>query len=75
MATILDMKRKTFLEEVQAYCAAAGISPSTLGVRVLGNSRYFDRLERRLEKAKEDEIKIRRFIQMNPPPQSKEAAQ
>ena len=55
------------IEEIQAYCEAAGISPSTLGVRALGNSRYFDRLKRRLDKTAEDADRLRTYMAENPP--------
>lgn len=55
------------IDEIQAYCEAAGISPSTLGVRALGNSRYFDRLQRRIEKTAEDADRLRAYMAENPP--------
>lgn len=61
------MKQSDLLSEVRAYCEEVGISPSTLGVRALGNSRYFDRLERRIEKAEEDAQKLRAFMAEHPP--------
>lgn len=61
------MRQDTIITEVEDYCRKAGISPSTLTVRVLGNSRFLERMRRRLDKAEEDAQKLRRFMQQNPP--------
>lgn len=61
------MEKNSLLKEITDYCAAANISPSTLGVRALGNSRFLDRLERKLEKLTEDEASIRHYMRNNPP--------
>lgn len=66
------MKKTNLLSDVRAYCRAAGISPSTLGVKALGNSRFFERLERKLAKADEDETKIRDYMAANPAPPTSE---
>ncbi|WP_442772702.1 hypothetical protein [Paenirhodobacter enshiensis] len=63
-----------FLEEITTYCAMAGISPSTLGVRAIGNSRFVDRLRRRVEKTQADVQRVRAYIAANPPPQERGAA-
>lgn len=55
------------VSEIQDYCRSVGISPSTLSVRVLGNSRFFDRLNRRAEKLADDAEKIRAYMAENPP--------
>ena len=69
------MKHDPLIQEIDDYCAKAGISPSTLGLRVLGNSRFFDRLKRRLQKTDDDVAKLRAFMAENPPePQEKGAA-
>lgn len=62
------------LDEAEHYCAATGIALSTLGVRVLGNSRYFDRLKRRIVRDHEDAAKLRDFMARNPPTNSEDAA-
>jgi hypothetical protein len=64
------MEHKSLLTEITEYCEAAGIQPSTLGVRVLGNSRFLDRLTRKLGKIEEDEQKLRAFMAANPPQRS-----
>lgn len=61
------MRQNTIITEVEDYCRKAGISPSTLTVRVLGNSRFLERMRRRLNKAEEDAQKLRSFMQQNPP--------
>lgn len=74
------MKDQAIIAEVNAYCARAGIQPSTLAVRVLGNSRFFDRYRRREEKAAQDAEKLRAYMAANPhrtdatPDQSRGAA-
>jgi len=62
------MEHRTIIDEVQDYCTRAGISPSTLGVRALGNSRFLDRLHRKIEKFEEDADKLRAFMAANPVP-------
>lgn len=59
--------RRHIITEVEDYCRKAGISPSTLTVRVLGNSRFLERIKRKLEKADKDAQKLRAFMQQNPP--------
>lgn len=61
------MAQKSLIEEIREYCAAAGIEPSTLGLRALGNSRIVDRIERRLERIETDETKLRNYMAANPP--------
>lgn len=61
------MQQTSIIDEVNDYCARAGIQPSTLAVRVLGNSRFFGRLERRLEKAAQDADSLRAYMAANPP--------
>jgi hypothetical protein len=55
------------IEEIRDYCERAGISPSTLGVRVLGNSRFYDRIQKRFEKTEQDVEKLRAYMRENPP--------
>lgn len=59
--------RDQLLEEVRRYCAASGISASTLAVRALDNSRFFDRLERRIEREAEEARRLRAYMKSNPP--------
>ena len=55
------------ITKVKEYCDKANIKPSTLCVRVLGNSRFLDRLQRKVEKADEDARKLSAFMAENPP--------
>ena len=68
------MENECLIKEISDYCAKSGISPSTLGVRVLGNSRFFDRLKRRIQKTDEDVAKLRAFMAENPPDAEKKGA-
>jgi hypothetical protein len=69
------MEHKSLITEIELYCARANISPSTLGVRVLGNSRFLDRLKRRVEKGDKDAEALRAFMAENPPQTTDGAAQ
>ena len=55
------------ISEAQAYCRKAGIELSTLGVRALNSSRFFDRLERKRQQADEATARLRKFMADNPP--------
>lgn len=68
------MQQTSIIEEVTHYCACAGIQPATLAVRVLGNSRFFDRLKRRQEKAAQDAERLRAYMAANPPPPNQTGA-
>jgi hypothetical protein len=68
------MKKDTLLDEINRYCAQAGISPSSLGLWALGNSRFVARELRRIEKHKEDAAKLRAYMRDNPAEQRKRAA-
>ncbi|MFE3839531.1 hypothetical protein [Pseudogemmobacter sonorensis] len=59
-----------FISEITSYCERARISPSTLCVRVLGNSRFMDRLRRKLEKMDDDMKKLSVYMAENPPEKS-----
>lgn len=61
------MLTRTLTEEIEDYCRRAGLSPSTLCVKVLGNSRYFDRLKRRGQRLEAEAEKLRAFMAANPP--------
>lgn len=72
------MSQNSILNEATMYCRKTGLALSTLAVRVLGNSRYFDRLQRRVAKEESDAQKLREFMRANPPasehPQNEDAA-
>lgn len=69
MASISAMQQQSLIKTIEEYCASAGIEPSTLGVRALGNSRFFDRLKRKLGKIEEDGEKLLAYMAANPPEQ------
>ncbi len=69
------MRNHDFISDVERYCGAAGISPSTLGVRAIGNSRFLDRFKRRVETLAEDESRIRAYMAANPAPSISEASE
>lgn len=56
------MEHKALIEEITAYCESTGISPSTLCVRAIGNSRFLDRLNRKVEKLDQDAEKLRAYM-------------
>jgi hypothetical protein len=64
------MTQPSLIELIEDYCAKADIEPTTLGVRVLGNSRFYDRLKRKLGKLEEDEAKVRAYMAAHPPEKS-----
>lgn len=68
MIILVAMEYDGLIAEVETYCARAGMMPSTLAVKVLGNSRFFDRLNRKVTKADEDAARLRAFMLANPPP-------
>lgn len=59
-------KTSNIVDEAQEYCRKTGISLATLAVRALGNSRFFGRHERRMEKIEEDSQRLRAFMAANP---------
>lgn len=61
------MTNEQFITEIEAYCKDANLKPSTVCVRALGNSRFFDRLKRRTVKIEQDVNKIREYMAQNPP--------
>ena len=55
------------IAQIEAYCSQANISPSTLCVRALGNSRFMGRLQRKIEKIDEDVKRLSAYMAANPP--------
>jgi hypothetical protein len=66
------MSKPNIITEAERYCETAQISLSTLALRVLNNSRYFDRLVRRAEKEREDAARLRSYMEENPVQQAAE---
>jgi hypothetical protein len=62
------------IAEVERYCANAGIAPSTLALRAIGNARFFDRLTRRREHEANAAQRIRDYMDANPPKTQTDAA-
>lgn len=69
------MESKPLTDEIAAYCEGANISASTLCVRALGNSRFLDRFNRRVEKAEQDAEKLRAYMAAHPAPEQTQEAQ
>ena len=61
------MTHETILQELEEYCCATGLKPSTVCVRALNDSRYVARHKRRLDALDRDAEKIRRYMRDNPP--------
>ena len=61
------MTYETILNELNEYCLAAGLKPSTVCVRALNDSRYVARHQRRLAALERDADKIRAYMTENPP--------
>lgn len=57
---------KNIITEVNEYCARAGISPATIGVRVLENSRLMERLDRRIKLTERDTSLLRAYMTAHP---------
>lgn len=57
---------KDIITEVTEYCAKAGISPVTIGVRVLENSRLMERLDRRIKLTERDSTLLRAYMTSHP---------
>lgn len=60
------MTHETILEELEDYCRATGLKPSTVCVRALNDSRYVARHQRRLNALNRDANKIRKYMADNP---------
>lgn len=65
------MENDSLLQEIARYCAEAGISPSSLGLWALGNSRFVEREQRRVVKSREDAAKLRAYMAAHPADQRK----
>lgn len=66
------MTAQELISEIDSYCTKAGITPATLCVRAIGNSRFYPRLLRRIENDARVAEKIRQFISENPVPETPE---
>ncbi|OWJ78402.1 hypothetical protein [Haematobacter sp.] len=69
------MDPNIIIAELDAYCAAAGLKPTTVCQNALGDARLYDRLKRRSEKLRESADRLRRYMQANPAAGKTEAAE
>lgn len=65
-SNLLDMVDEDFISEVEQYCADMGVSLSTLGVRALNNSRFFERAKRQQKKSAEAVTRLKAYMAANP---------
>lgn len=70
LAILMAMEQTPLIAEIEDYCARAGITPSTLTVKVLGNSRFYERLQRKMGQVEEAAAKLRAYMAENPPAQT-----
>ena len=61
-------KTSNIIDEVEAYCRAANIAPTTLTLRAIGNARFFERFARRRESEEQKIQAIREYMRNNPAP-------
>lgn len=54
-------------DELSDYCDASGVSPATVCLRALNNSRFVERHRRRVDKIAQDEADLREYMRQNPP--------
>ena len=54
------------ISEIEAYCEAADLKPSTVCVRAIENSRFYEREKRRAEMLAEKARLIRAYIKEHP---------
>ncbi|MFD1913821.1 hypothetical protein ACFSGJ_16525 [Halodurantibacterium flavum] len=64
------MESKALIQTIESYCEAVGISPTTLGVKVLGNSRFLDRLKSRAARDEEAARRLIAYMAENPAPKT-----
>lgn len=55
-----------FIERLDEYCAAAGLSRATVCGRATGNARLFERLQRRAAKTEADIRALSEYMRENP---------
>lgn len=67
MANKQAMKNENITSELEEYCAKTGLSPSTVCVRAVGNSRFVERFQRKKQKMDEDVQRLRQYMAENPP--------
>lgn len=65
---------KQLIEDIEAFCRSSGIAPSTLGLRAVGDGKFFARLKGGGRCWPETEDKVRRFIAAKTAPENEGAA-
>ncbi len=66
MSTYWRMTYPDIISELEDYCGATGLKPSTVCVRALENSRFYEREKRRAEMLAEKARLIRAYMTANP---------
>lgn len=69
------MTNPNILLEIDAYCEATGLAPSTVCVRAIENSRFYAREKRRAEMLASKAKAIRAYMAANPVPEKESAQQ
>lgn len=62
------MSAPEIIAEIQQYCAATGLKPSSVCQKAFQNPHYLDRLVARMERLETELARFRRFKAENPPP-------
>jgi hypothetical protein len=64
------MEHQKLIQEIEAYCAAAGMAPSTFCLKVANNGALYSRMRDGGDCGVKVLDKIRAYIAANPAPQS-----
>ncbi len=62
------------IAEIEAYCEAVGLAPSTFGQRAIGDREVIRRLERYRERTRDVAARCREFMRANPPEKRRQAS-
>ena len=62
-----DPTYSAVISELEAYCAKAGVSPSTVTSRALNNARFLQRSNRKGAQLVRDAQALRDYMKNNPP--------
>ncbi len=68
------MECHNIIFEIESYSKATGLAPSTICVRAIDNSRFYERALRRAKVLENQAERIRAYIAANPPPSDGEGA-
>lgn len=72
---IVDMTRQQLIRAIRDYAEKTGLSPSTITLRAVNNSRLYDRLERGGDCTTEIAGRLAAYMVANPATAQKRAAQ